>query len=428
MKKDWWIIGVAFAVGVIATFAQCSVTPLLPVLQDRFQLTYANAGMLMTLFALATLVFAAPCGLGIRRCGVKSVGLWGIALLFVGLALALVATRQVLYPLFLAGRAIQGVGFALVAVAAPTAIGLFVSKARLPLAMGIWSTWIPCGSLVMFFAAPRVLEHFSLTAYWLLLLALVCPGALAYALVIPAQPKDAAAAPGLPNWQAILEELGNAEVWFAALAFAAYTFGFFSLATWITTYLSEAMGRTLLQAANASTLYWPFSMLSNIYGGFFLKKFGHSRLLFIVPPAGLAVLWPLYAIPSLETFYAVLVLMGLIAGIVPTIIFASGPLLAKRPEGIGVAMAIIIIGENLGILIGPEVFGILRQYSGGFTLGYCVLSLGALLQILLLNRIWRTGVFGRRQPDAADTPVWPDASTPRCDPALAKAALKGIAP
>jgi predicted MFS family arabinose efflux permease len=397
MEKDWWIIWVAFAAGVIATFAQCSITPLLPVLQERFQLSYANAGMLMTIFALATLIFAAPCGLVIQRYGVKCVGLWGLVLLFAGLALAFIATRQSLYPLFLFGRAIQGVGFALVAVAAPSAIGLFVSKPLLPMAMGIWSTWIPCGSLIMFFVAPRVLDHFSLATYWLLLLVMICPGIIAYALVIPSQPKGGLAPTSLPSHQVILEELRNGKVWFAAIAFAAYTFGFFSLATWITTYLSESLGQTILQAANASILYWPFSMLSNVYGGFFLKKCGCNRLLFVLPPAGLAVLWPLYAIPSLKTFYAVLVAMGLIAGIVPTIIFASAPMLAKRPEGVGVAMAIIIIGENLGILIGPEVFGLLRQYTGGFTLGFCALSLGALLQIAMLHQIWKTGVFAREK-------------------------------
>ncbi|WP_428565178.1 MAG: MFS transporter [Solidesulfovibrio sp. DCME] len=392
MKKDWLIIGVAFAVGVLATFVQCSVTPLLPVLKDRFGLSYADAGLLMTLFALATLVCATPCGLVIQRFGERRVGLWGLASMAAGLALGLLATRWTLHPLFLAGRAVQGIGFALVAVAAPAAIGRYVARPLLPLAMGIWSTWIPCGSLIMFFAAPRLLDRTGLETYWLLLLLALVPGMLAYALVIP--PATGGPGKALPSRQVLLEEFGNGKVWAAAIAFAAYTFGFFSLATWITTYLSENLGQTILQAADASILYWPFSMLSNLYGGYFLKRFGTNRWLFILPPAGLAVLWPLYAIPSLGAFYAVLVAMGLIAGIVPTIIFASGPLLAKRPEGIGAAMAVIIIGENLGILVGPEVFGILRQYSGGFTLGFSALSLGALLQILMLYRIWQTGVFG----------------------------------
>jgi predicted MFS family arabinose efflux permease len=398
MNRSWTIIWVAFAVGVIATFVQCAVSPLMPVLQSRFGLSYANAGMLMSMFAFATLACATPCGFVIQRYGVKPVGLFGMALLFLGLFFALVAAS---YPVFLLGRAIQGIGFGLVAVAAPSAIGHFVPKKQMPMAMGIWSTWIPGGSLIMFFAAPRVLEHLSLTTYWLLLMAVLCPGIIAFALAIPSRSKEQDARDAaLPSRRVILEEFTNRKVWFAAITFAAYTFGFFSLATWITTYLTERMGLTILQAANASILYWPFSMLSNIYGGYFLKKYGHSRLLFILPPACLAVLWPLYAIPSLETFYAVLVLMGLVAGIIPTIIFASGPLLAKRKEGIGVAMAIVIIGENLGILIGPEIFGILRQYSGGFILSFASLSLGALLQILMLDNIWKTGVFGRTPVEA----------------------------
>ena len=55
--------------------------------------------------------------------------------------------------------------------------------------------------------------------------------------------------------------------------------------------------------------------------------------------------------------------MGLFSGFMPTIIFASAPLLAKKKETIGIAMSIVIIGENVGILIGPEVFGFLREWT-----------------------------------------------------------------
>ena len=72
-------------------------------------------------------------------------------------------------------------------------------------------------------------------------------------------------------------------------------------------------------------------------------------------------------------------IMGLFSGFMPTIIFASAPLLAKRKETIGIAMSIIIIGENVGILIGPEVFGLLREWTGQFTTSFWVLSIAELI-------------------------------------------------
>ena len=56
-------------------------------------------------------------------------------------------------------------------------------------------------------------------------------------------------------------------------------------------------------------------------------------------------------------------------------------------------MSIIIIGENVGILIGPEVFGFLREWTGHFTTSFWVLSIASLMMIFASLKIWRTGVF-----------------------------------
>ena len=60
------------------------------------------------------------------------------------------------------------------------------------------------------------------------------------------------------------------------------------------------------------------------------------------------------------------------------------------------AMAIVIVGENLGILVGPQVFGMLRDWTGSYRAGFWVMALGAVVSMATLDRIWRTGVFGAR--------------------------------
>ena len=93
-------------------------------------------------------------------------------------------------------------------------------------AMGIWSTWIPFGGLIMFFAAPRLLELYSISAYWLILMFALVPGMAVFALVIPSRPKTGPAsdAPdtlaGLSK-EVIMGEIKNPNIWYAALAFAA---------------------------------------------------------------------------------------------------------------------------------------------------------------------------------------------------------------
>ncbi|NDV13442.1 MFS transporter [Crenobacter caeni] len=408
--RHWLILWVAFLCGVLATFAQFAVPPVMPALFERYGISYTEAGLLMSMFAIATLLFATPCGFIIPRYGVRNVGLAGLLLIMAGLACTLYAGS---FAQFVAGRAVQGIGFGLVAVSAPTAIGQFLPADKMPVAMGIWSTWIPVGNLIVFFAAPRVLASLSIEAYWVLLIASMVPGVLLFALVIPNPPRDPSARL-LPERAVLVDELKNTDVWAAALTFAAFTFGIFSLTTWSATYLNEVMGLPLVLAVSGTLIYAVASIASDLYGGVLLHKFGHRRAMFVLPPTLLLLLWPLFAIPDLTVFCVTIGVFSLISGVIPPIVFASAPLLARRPQGIGVAMAIVIIGENLGFLIGPQVFGWLREVTGTFTASFWAMGLGALLQIFTLNHLYRTGVFARRH---AAVPALAPASQPPARPA-----------
>ena len=45
--------------------------------------------------------------------------------------------------------------------------------------------------------------------------------------------------------EVLLGEIKNKNIWWAALAFASFTFAFFSFNTWITTYLTETTSMSL---------------------------------------------------------------------------------------------------------------------------------------------------------------------------------------
>ena len=391
MKNPWSILWVSFSLGVLGAFVQFAVQPLMPVLQAQFAVSYGDAGLFMSIFAFATLIVASPCGLTIQRYGVKKVGLIGMLLMVVGVALSIVADN---YAFFLLSRIVQGVGFAMVAVSAPSAIGQFIPRPMMPIAMGIWSMWIPFGGLVMFFSASRILEFFSISAYWILLLIVLIPGIIALLIVIPSHEQAKAAGlesgPTLSS-EIILDEIKNPHIWLPALAFAAHTWGVFSFSTWSTSFLTEELSLTMVEASYVTIIFWITSALSNIYGALIIRKFAHKLWPYVLPPLLTGCLWPVCSIHNIASFYAAATLIGLISGIMPTIIFLSAPLWAKRAAGIGVAMSIVIIGENLGIVSGPGIFGFMRQLTGGYTISFCMLSIGSLVQIFCFYKIWRTG-------------------------------------
>ncbi len=392
-RSSWSILWVAFLAGVIATLVQFSIPPVMPLLQDQFALSYTDSALLMSLFALATLLAAVPGGFIVQRYGVRNIGLLAIAILLLGIVVCFFANT---FAILLLGRIIGGIGFGLVSVAAPSAIGQYIPPRMMSIAMGIWSIWIPLGSLVMFLLAPKVVLTFQSSVYWILLMGILVIGFLLYARFIPKMEtkQGESHSIALPK-EIIKSEIKNMKVWWLAIAFASFTICLFSFTTWISTYLTETSSMSLVAAAFVPSIVSIFLMFSNFYSGVILQKLGNRFLLFLMLPLVFALTWPIFTTGSLPLLYTGAIIIGLVGGFIPTVAFASAPLLAKRKETIGIAMSIVIIGENVGILIGPEVFGFMRELTGSFVPSFWMLLFFGLINVVASLQIWRSGVFAK---------------------------------
>ncbi len=388
-RTSWSVFGVAFSAGVAVTVIQFSVPPIMAVLQTEYNATYSQSGLLMSLFALATLMSAIPGGMLIQRYGERSVGLLGLIVILAGLAIVYYASQ---FPLLLVGRIIQGIGFGIVSVAAPSAIGKFTAPEQMSVAMGIWSTWVPVGSLIMFLAAPSLVLALQMDTFWLLLMALIVLESVLYAIWIP---KSARGKPDTAHvskgW--VKQELKNGHAWWIAGAFASFTFAFFSFNTWISAYLVQSGVLPLVQASWIPAIVALFTAVSNMGSGWLLAKFGNKLIIFLLPTLIMTLIWPVFLEHRLALMYVSAVLLGAVSGFVPTFVFAAGPLYARRKETIGIVMSIVILGENAGILVGPEVFGFLRDATGQFTASFWILSAASLFSVIASIRIRKTGVF-----------------------------------
>ena len=99
------VVWAAFSAGVIATLVQFSIPPILPLIKDQYGSTYTDSALLMSLFALATLLSAVPGGFVVQQHGVREIGLFGIGIMFIGVLTCLLANS---YSMILLGRIIEG--------------------------------------------------------------------------------------------------------------------------------------------------------------------------------------------------------------------------------------------------------------------------------------------------------------------------------
>jgi MFS family permease len=74
-----------------------------------------------------------------------------------------------------------------------------------------------------------------------------------------------------------------------------------------------------------------------------------------------------------------MVLFGAVVGAIPTATFAAAPEVMGRPQLAGYGMAVIMLGQNLGMFLGPVIVGSLIENAGWAAAGY------AMIPVLLLG-------------------------------------------
>jgi len=76
--------------------------------------------------------------------------------------------------------------------------------------------------------------------------------------------------------------------------------------------------------------------------------------------------------------YVYMILQGFIGGAVPAATFAAAPEIMKKSELAGLGLAVVMFGQNLGMFVGPILFGQLVENLGWVTAGYCLIPFGIL--------------------------------------------------
>jgi MFS family permease len=141
----WTILGVMTFCGVAYAVMFQSIPPILGTLINVLHISHAQAGALMSLFSLPTIFLALLGGVLVDRYGARIVG--GSSLLIMVLGTAVVAFGSNYWVLAL-GRLVAGVGAAALMVAAPKVITSWYHKREIGLAMGVYNTAVPVGTIL----------------------------------------------------------------------------------------------------------------------------------------------------------------------------------------------------------------------------------------------------------------------------------------
>ena len=373
----WVILAVSFIASVAAPLTQFKVAPIMPVLMEAFSLNLTQAGMLMSVFAITGFILALPAGLILQRLGLKVTGLIAMGCLVLGSVIGAISSAS---GLMLTSRVIEGVGMGLIAVVAPASIGMWFPREKQGTPMGLWATWVPVGSVLMFLIAPALATSFGWQSVWWFSAIFSLVAFVLVWLFMRMPPHMVAAKPGEggpPPGEApdMKKALSNRDIWLLGALFGLFNLGLIAVSTFYPTFLTAERGFNMASASFTASITMIVVIFAAPLAGVLSDKIGSRKVLLTWPFIVVAVmfLFPFTVTGSMITLW--LILMGVIAGAIPTATFAAAPEIMKKPALVGMGMAVVALGQNLGMFIGPMLFGALVESSGWAVAGYWMIPI-----------------------------------------------------
>jgi MFS family permease len=168
--------------------------------------------------------------------------------------------------------------------------------------------------------------------------------------------------------------LSNRDLWLSSLLFCCFNFVFIAFITWAPTFLHQTRGMSLARAAFLVSLASILTIVACPTSGWVSDRTGTRKWVAVIPMALMAPLYPLSFFAGENCFPALVIMLGFISGFVPTGVFSGAVETVGDERLSGMAMAVIQIGQNAGMLLGPLVFGWIIESGGGWQTAFWVLA------------------------------------------------------
>jgi len=388
-RSTWTGIAFGLCLAYYAAYQQFKLPPALPLLLQTYGYDRALAGGFMSVYAAAGLLLSLPLARMLERVGVLAPILTALALMVTGTAVNLTAPEN--GWIVLAGRGLEGIGFAVLAIAGPVLANANATARQLPIVAGLSASWIPIGQLGATAAAPAAFAGPGWQALWWLGIA----GALMLAfwtIALHSRHAIAFASPRAADRQeSTLQQRGSLIL--AAGAFMIFSGQYYAYMTWLPQYLVEVHGLSPSLAVVGYTVPVATLIVTNLVFAMVLRAGVPLGPLLAVGMASQAAVWWLIPITGGGLGGAVsLVVYGIGAGIVPTCLFAVPSLLAGSGRPPASAFGIIMTGRNLGVLVGPVLLALAFKSSGNWDVATPIF--GTATTVGLGVCIWLTVALG----------------------------------
>jgi MFS transporter, DHA1 family, inner membrane transport protein len=352
-STHWRGVALVVAAGVVASLQVGKVAIAVPQLRADFGLDLSMVGWLMAMFSLLGVAGAVPVGAWVARAGDRRLVLAGLLAIAAGSTAGALANGM---AMLLAGRVVEGLGFVLITIAGPSVLQRMVSPGGKDLAFAIWSCFMPAGIAIALFSGS-LLDGWR--GFWLGNAALAA--LLALLLLLGVSRGAASAAP--VSWHSMARDAAaTAKAGAPALiaaSFVIYSLQFFALFSFLPVLLIERMGVGMAAAGSLSAVACCVNVAGNLAAGVLLKRGVARWLLAAVASAlmGLSAIGIfLPVLGAVPAFLLCLAFSGA-GGLLPATLIGTSPIVSPNARLVPMSMGLLMLGSNLGQMIGPVIVG-----------------------------------------------------------------------
>jgi MFS family permease len=361
-----WVVVLA---GISAALHVGKLPPALPVLREALHISLVQAGFLLSLVQLAGMTLGLAIGAAADSIGPRRTMILGLVILscasFLGGA---AATAQGLLAL----RALEGVGFLLSSLPAPSLIRRLVEPAKLAGMLGWWGAYMPFGTAAALLVGPALIAWGGWPGWWWLLGALSLLMAVVLWWAVPASADPPSAGPAASGRGRIGRTLRARGPWLASLAFATYSAQWLAVVGFLPTIYAQAglaTGYTALATAFAAAV----NMAGNIASGRLLQRGLRPTLLMQCGYAAMAVGaviafadWGGEGALVAAVRYAGVLLFSAVGGLVPGTLFSLGVRVAPDDSTVSTTVGWMQQWSAFGQFVGPPLAAWAAARAGGW--------------------------------------------------------------
>ena len=414
VAKRRWGIGALLGIGVLINYIdRIGLSVAAPQIQEAFNLTPVDMGLLFSAFAWSYSLLQIPVGMVLDRFGPTKVGRWGAFLW--GLASTITAFSSGFAGIF-AARVLLGIAEAPAFPVSSKATGYWFPRKERGTATAIFDAAAKFSNVI---GVPLVaLTVVAFGWRWGFGLTAVLSFSYFFAFLLFYRDPSAdtklskaeldyiqrgGAAPEGPAEGGAVNMLGylltKSKIWGLTIGFAAYGYTFYLFLTWLPGYLVQTMHMSIIKSAGFAAIPWAVATVTDLFVGGWLidhliakgknESVVRKSVLVIGMLFGLAVFGATQTTDPAWAIFWISIALGGLASAAP--VGWSLPSLIAPKGGAGTVGGIMNFANNLMGAAAPIVTGMIvgatNSFANAFMVAGVILLVGIVSFVFVLGKI-----------------------------------------